>query len=77
MFWRMKKPIDVYGDAKTLSLLESRFDGYMFKKAPESPPYFKVPLSSNIITDSIFSLGGITVKPTVQHHGVSGKALAF
>ena len=52
MFWRMKKPIDVYGDAKTLSLLESRFD-YMFKKAPVVP-YFKVLLSSSIITDSFF-----------------------
>ena len=71
-----EKPIDVYGDAKTLSLLESRFD-YMFKKAPESPPYFKVPLSSSIITDSVFSLGGITVKPIVQHHGVSGESLGF
>ena len=76
MFWRMKNPIDVYGDAKTLSLLETRFD-YMFKKAPESPPYFKVPLSSSLISDSAFSLGGITVKPIKQHHGVSGESLGF
>tara|TARA_Y100001935_G_scaffold217010_1_gene188930 strand:- start:239 stop:736 length:498 start_codon:yes stop_codon:yes gene_type:complete len=72
----MKNPIDVYGDAKTLSLLESRFD-YMFKKAPESPPYFKIPLSSSILPNFAFSLGGITVKPIKQHHGVSGESLGF
>jgi len=76
MFWRMKSPIDVYGDAKTLSLLEARFD-YMFKKAPESPPYFKVPLSSSTLSNKAFSLGGIMVKPIKQHHGVSGESLGF
>ena len=34
-------------------------------------------LSSTIISDSAFSLGGITVKPIKQHHGVSGESLGF
>ena len=76
MFWRMRKPIDVYGDTKTLRLLESRFD-YMFKKAPESPPYFKVPLSANTLPSREFSLGGLAVRPIKQHHGVSGESLGF
>tara|TARA_B100001123_G_C15286104_1_gene1015687 strand:- start:562 stop:1341 length:780 start_codon:yes stop_codon:yes gene_type:complete len=76
MFWRMREPINVFGDESTLRLLESRFD-YMFKKAPESPPYFQVPLIANRISESEFKLGELIIQPIPQDHGVSGSSLGF
>jgi phosphoribosyl 1,2-cyclic phosphate phosphodiesterase len=76
MYWRMERPIDVYGDQPTLSMLESRFD-YLFRKADSSPPYFRPPLLANEITQAPIQLGGMSIQPVPQDHGVSGESLGF
>ncbi len=76
MFWQMRRPIDVYGDRKTLDVLESRFD-YLFRKADTSPPYFHPPLIAHEIALDRFMLGGIAIVPILQDHGASGKSLGF
>lgn len=76
MFWRMERPIDVYGDRPTLAMLESRFN-YMFRKETTSPPYFQVPLVAHEIGLDRFDLGGLSIKPVLQDHGVSGVSLGF
>ncbi|MBM85766.1 MAG: MBL fold metallo-hydrolase [Rhodospirillaceae bacterium] len=76
MFWLLDEQINVYGDAKTLEELDNRFD-YMFRKSPDSPPYFRSPLVANEIGMEPFELGGMKIQPVRQDHGVSGESLGF
>ena len=76
MFWRMDQQINIYADEATLLMLETRFD-YMFHKAESSPPYFRVPLVSNKITNNSILIGDISIEPYIQDHGVSGESLGF
>ena len=50
-FWKYKKKINIYGDARTITLINKRHD-YLFKKVGSYPPIFK----SNIVKTR-FSLG--------------------
>ena len=60
MFWLLDEQINVYGDSKTLEVLEKRFD-YMFHKSLDSPSYFRTPLIANEITTDPFELGGMSL----------------
>ena len=76
MFWHLGQPIDVYGDRQTLGVLEKRFD-YMFHVAAGSPPHHRPPLVAHEIALEPFRLGGMSITPVLQDHGVSGSSLGF
>jgi phosphoribosyl 1,2-cyclic phosphate phosphodiesterase len=76
MFWKMGAPIDIYADYDTLEEMVGRFE-YLFKKAKNSPPYFRPPLVAHEISLDAFSLCGMTIQPVRQDHGVSGESLGF
>ena len=76
LHWKRGTPIDIYGDADTLTALDQRF-GYLFRAMPESPPHFKPPLVAHRIGLEPFTLGGILIEPYRQSHGHSGESLGF
>lgn len=76
MFWRMGRQIEVYGDRKTLDMLEGRF-GYMFRASANSPSYFRPPLAARELALEPFRLGGMEVRPVRQDHGAGGESLGF
>ncbi len=68
MNWRMKAPIDIYGDAPTIEKLTTRFD-YIFNHRAEGDAYYKPSLTPHIIgAGEVLKFGGITVVPFEQDH---------
>jgi len=68
MNWRMKAPIDIYGDAATIEKLTSRFD-YIFNTRTEGDNYYKPSLNPHIIrAGEKLQFGPLTVVPFEQDH---------
>ncbi len=68
MNWRMKSPIDIYGDGLTIEEITNRF-AYIFKTRAEGDMYFKpslVPHSIRAGDPLVF--GALTVVPFEQNH---------
>lgn len=68
MNWRLKTPIDIYGDAPTIQKLTSRFD-YIFNHRVEGDAYYKPSLTPHVIeAGKPLSFGPLTVLPFEQDH---------
>ncbi len=64
-------PVQVYGTAETLEILETRF-GYAFKGIPPGKPVFRPWLvTRQIMETETFDVAGLAVKPFPQDHGYS------
>lgn len=75
-FWKYKKKINIYGDARTITLINKRHD-YLFKKVGNHPPIAKL----NVIK-SKFSLGKSNEKVffkaiKVKHGRINSLAYIF
>lgn len=68
MNWRMKAPIDVYGDAPTMEKITTRFD-YIFNHRVEGDAYYKPSLTPYVIeAGKPLQFGKLTVIPFEQDH---------
>lgn len=68
--WLTGKPVDVYGDAETLDILDRRFD-YCFKPLPPGGNVYARPVLVPHVVEGPFRVGTIDVVPFVQDHGYS------
>jgi phosphoribosyl 1,2-cyclic phosphate phosphodiesterase len=69
----MRAPIDIYADAETLQMLETRF-GYAFEGLKPGEQYFKpwlIPHDVGEIMNDVFMLKTIHVRAFRQDHGFS------
>jgi len=63
------KPLDVFGPAETLELLQMRFS-YAFKGIPEGAPIFRPWLVPRTVSPGVpFKVGQIDIHPFPQDHG--------
>lgn len=65
------KPLPIYGDARTLAEIRSRF-GYVFSPLiPEAKSAFYKPVLEPVAIDGPFEVAGVKVTPFTQDHGFS------
>ena len=73
----IKGPLPAYADPDTLAKIENRF-GYVFEGIPEGRPFFRPWLVPHVITPGArFTVGGISVLPFLQDHGLGMSTIGF
>jgi phosphoribosyl 1,2-cyclic phosphate phosphodiesterase len=67
--WLIKKPVDIYADAKTMNDLETRF-GYIFHGKEQSDNYYKPSVKPHIFNGE-FQIDRLSITPILQDHAYS------
>lgn len=74
--WHAKSAIPIYGNAETISDLESRYS-YALQPPPSEPKWNRPSLTPHVIADDgFFTVGNTTIQSFLQYHG-KGKTLGY
>lgn len=66
--YRRGGPIDAWGSAETMAVIQRRFD-YVFEPYPSERPRFFRPCLAPRIVDGPFTVGDVDIAPFQQQHG--------